>query len=433
MLRLTLGNSYSKLEGLTVKHYRSLRKVLSYKVQGSYFSGDHTGGVRYLLSKDGSFPSGLLKQVFEWLETYRVPYQIKDLRKPVKGSPGTHKLKLGTIKPYKEQLNAVQACRNAKRGTVTMPTGSGKSVTMALLVHALQLKTLVVVPNLGLKQQLTESFSLWFGKKNNITIHNIDSPELAKPGNYDCLIIDEAHHVAAAAFRRLNKRMWGGIYHRYFFTATPFRGQEEETILMQGISGELIYKLTYTQALAAKMVCPIEAYYYELPKQEVKGYTWAEVYKELVVHNQYRNEIINALMQSLTYAGRSALLLVKEVAHGHAFPRYPFAHGDNPDTLNLIKAFSKASSRLVATTGVCGEGVDTKLCEFMILGGLGRSKPALMQSFGRAMRIAPDKESGKIILFRDKSHKWTKAHFKEQCKVLIDEFGVIPIKLKLDG
>lgn len=336
-----------------------------------------------------------------------------------------------SMNPYPQQLRAVQAAVKAGKGCIVMPTGAGKSVCMALLVNALQLRTLIVVPNLGLKAQLTDSFRRWFGANKNVTILNIDSPFLDKATDYDVLIIDEAHHSAASTYRRLNAKAWGGIYHRFFFTATPFRGQEEEQILLESIAGEVIYRLTHAEAVAAGMICPIEAYYIEIPKTPVSGHTWAAVYKELVVNNLPRNALMRTLLERLE--GRSTLCLVKEVAHGSKLSgiTWAFAHGESEYTPGLIEAFNKGGKTLVATTGVCGEGVDTKPCEYIILAGLGKSRPALMQAFGRCFRTYPDKESGKVIIFKDNSHKWTKSHFKEQCKVLLEEYGCIPTRLDI--
>lgn len=429
-MKLTLGNSLSKLDGLSIEQHRSLKKVLSYKVAGSQYTVDHTGGMRYLLAKDGTFASGLLKRVIGWLNSSKLRPQLEDNRKAPRGQPGLYKPKFEFI-PYKEQLTAVSSAVKHHRGSLVMPTGSGKSITMALLVNALQLRTLIVVPNLGLKRQLTESFTKIFGKvgMRNITILNIDSSALEDATDYDCLIIDEAHHSAALTYRKLNKKAWGGIYYRFCFTATPFRGQEEEQILMETITGEVVYKLSYEEAVAAGMICPIEAYYLEVPKVGVKGNTWPTVYKELVVNHKHRNEMIQTLLDCLK--GLSVLCLVKEVAHGHEF-NAPFAHGENPDTHFLIDTFCKGSRSLVATTGVCGEGVDTKPCEYVILAGLGKSRPALMQAFGRVLRTYPGKVTGKVILFKDTSHKFTLSHFKAQVKVLKEEYGVIPTRLELE-
>lgn len=344
------------------------------------------------------------------------------------------------MNPYPEQLQAVDYAARAERAAIVMPTGYGKSVTMALLINKLQVRTLVVVPNLTLKLQLRASFKKWFGDTPNLVVENIDSSKLEKLNDFDCLIIDEAHHVAAATYRRLNKISWSGIYYRFFFTATPFRSRSEETLLYESIAGRVAYRVSYHDAVAAGALTPVEAYYIDLPKIEMEGNpaSWAAVYKELVVENEYRNKVIAGLIDSLALAKAPTLCLVREITHGEAIQKLsaispPYAKGENDDNSLLFSAFNSGRIRsLIGTLGVLGEGIDTKPAEYVILGALGKSKNQFMQSVGRGFRRSPGKESCKIILFRDRSHKFTIRHFNAQVRYLKEEYGIVPAKLEVD-
>lgn len=437
-MRVSIGNSMSQIVDMTPEHYQNLRRVLSYKVPGSYFSNDPTGGIRYLITKRGEFATGLLERVKSWAEASKLLLQLTDLRKRPGVSPNMIKATLG-FKTYEVQDEAANACYTHHRGIVQAPTGCGKSVMIALTVDRLKVPTLVVVPSLELKRQLTESLTATFGRKavgelgKPIAVMNIQSLDPKAPlKGYPCVIIDEYHHSAAKSYLQLNKYAWNDVYYRFGFTATPYRSQDEEQALLESILSEVIYVVPYQTAVERGYIVPLEAYYVELPKTPVTGQTWAQVYKELVVNNLPRNDVIQDILISLKDVRKSILCLVKEVAHGEKFEHLaPYAHGENEATADLISTFNLGSRALIATTGVCGEGVDTKPCEYVILAGLGKSRPALMQAFGRCFRTYPGKTSGKIILFKDNSHKWTKAHFKEQRKVLLDEYGVIPAKLEL--
>ena len=341
------------------------------------------------------------------------------------------------MKPYPEQLAAVEAAIRHGRGCVVMPTGTGKSLVFALLIAKLQVKTLIIVPTLGLKLQLQADFTKWFGSLDNITIRNVDATGLEKETAYDLLILDECHHSAASTYRQLNKKAWNNIYYRYNFTATPWRSQEEEQLLLESITGEVVYRLEYARAVSQGFIVPVEAYYYEIPKQEVDGYTWREVYSELVINHTQRNTAIAALLDRLVETGTSGLCLVKEVAHGEkiqSLMTHPtaFIKGENDDNRIKILEFNlRERLVLIGTEGVLGEGIDSKPAEYVIIAGLGKSKPRFMQSVGRAVRRYEGKDSAKIIIFKDNSHKWSLAHFKAQCKILKEEYGVIPIKLTI--
>lgn len=435
LIKLTVGSSYSRLEGLTIPELREVQKLTDYKIDSNAMY--HSGGfptVQHLIDKKGNFPSGLLPRVRTWLK-YRT-FEIIDERRVPEGAKGRFNLSL-QVTPYQLQTNAVEACLRASngRGTVSACTGFGKSLMIAMLVKALGVRTLVIVPNLGLKQQLTASFKEWFGDTGeHVVIENIDSPKLKELKDFDLLIIDEAHHGSARTYRKLNKTSWGGIFYRFCFTATPFRSKTEETVLMEAITSDVIFEVSYRDALAVGAVVPLEAYYIEVPPKATTSHNWAGVYSDLVVRNEPRNRVISDILMSLDRGGRSALCLVKEIAHGKALAQgsFAFANGEDGEAEFWIKQFNACRIMgLVATTGVCGEGVDTKPCEYVILAGLGKSKPAFMQQVGRALRRYPGKESAKVIIFYDKSHKWTKKHFLAQRKILVDEYGASVVRLEV--
>jgi superfamily II DNA or RNA helicase len=478
MALLTVDNSYSRIEGLTPEQFEALSAELS--IQEASFGIFHVSrkdenrlvrksksilfrdergilrpvfsnrGVRHfkgywhrstsLIGKRGTFPTGLLHYAWVFLSKIKgLDIITKDTRKkPQVGLESTISLSMCPT-PYPAQLDALEASKLLERGTISMPTGTGKSVTMALIINALKLKTLVVVPTLNLKQQLSDTFRTFFGPNAPIRVENIDSAALPTLTGYDLLLIDEAHHVAAATYQKLNKTAWKDIYYRYFFTATPFRSKDAEQLLFESIAGQILYRLSYRDSVESRYIVPIEAYYVELPKKEIEGseVSWPNVYSELVVRNEARNYYIGQLMAALYSANCRTLVLVKEIAHGRwlsSLTGAAFANGQDKESDVFLEGFNNCQLKtLIATQGYCGEGVDTKPAEWIILASEGKSKNAFMQHIGRGVRRFGDKESCKVILFKDSSHKWMKEHYKAQLKFLVDEYGVVPVKLELES
>jgi superfamily II DNA or RNA helicase len=436
MVVIEINNSFSKISNLDSITFNKLRKELSYSIdsKAAYFSGRGYNSLRYCIDMKGMFATGLLHRVYAFCIEKEVKFEVKDIRvRPTKMVD--HKPKKSHIEPYAFQLEATTTAADMGRGIISATTGSGKSLIIALIIGRLSLKTLVVVPSLQIKEQLTASLIERFGDMSNITVENIDSNALKTNRGWDLLIIDECHHAAAKTYQKLNKGVWNDVYYRLFLTATPFRNQTEETLLFEGIAGQVIYQLTYKQAVEQNLVVPIEAYYIEVPKQKTEAYTWAQVYSELVVNNEIRNEMIAKTLLTLSVNNVSTLCLVKEIAHGNLLVKLtglPFANGQDDTTRRYITEFSENHIRaLIGTNGVLSEGVDTKSCEYVIVCGLGKAKSAFMQLVGRTLRKYPGKTSGKVILIKDKSHKFLSRHFNEQCAILKSEYGVIPVKLEV--
>lgn len=440
----------SRIEGLSREQFKVLSQVLSYRVEGqsAYFSGSWRNPVRYLLGTRGDFPTGLLYLVESFLDDFPADTEIyvRDTRSvPPPYAPANlyADSPLG-VEPYPEQLEAVESALKKHRGIICAPTGVGKSLIIAHLLRRLRVRTLVVVPTLELKRQLTETLqkACWKEDVGSLgscyAVENVAAldPKVKLKG-YDCVIIDEFHHSGAKSYRQLNQKAWTEVYYKFGLTATPFRSKDTEQLLLESVLSQVIYRIEYKTAVDKGYIVPVEAYYVDLQETEVQGNPtlWPSMYSEFVVNHKVRNDLIKDLLLRLHCADKPTLCLVKEINHGEKLTSngaFLFANGQDGESGSLIEAFnSRKINCLIGTTGILGEGVDTRPCEYVIIAGLGKSKNAFMQQVGRGLRKYPGKESCKVILFKDKSHKWTLEHFRAQCKYLRGEYGVVPVKLDL--
>lgn len=429
MIQITVDNSYSRITGLPVKDESALKDQLSYIIGGkaAYFS-KFGPKRRTFLDKKGYFPTGLLYRILSYVYGIRAPNTMLDNRRRPDIKGPNH---CGGPPPREFQKAALAAAVKSGRGTISACTGSGKSRIIKMLAAYYGLKTLVIVPTLEIKKQLEETLK----GLSNTTVENIDSNRLKTLTDFDVLIIDEAHHSASATYRKLNKTVWTKIYYRFFLTATPFRNDDEEQLLLESIAGQVIFDYPYSKAVKDNVVVPVEAYYLEIPKVPVEGYTYRQVYDESVVNNETRNLLISKLLLQLNSVIKSTLCLVREIEHGKILSEItgvPFVFGQDEESRDYIRQFNAGEIKvLIGTTGVLSEGVDTKPCEYVIIAGLGKAKSNIMQSIGRGLRNYPGKESAKIILIRDASHKYLLRHFNIQKKILLEEYGSKTVRLEL--
>ncbi len=228
------------------------------------------------------------------------------------------------------------------------------------------------------------------------------------------------------------------MYFRMFTTATAYRSREAENIVLESITGPVMYRLEDQVAVEKKLILPIEVYYYDLPitklpPAESSLADYRKVYETFVVNNEHRHVITTHIMKSLYARGLSTLTLVKEIAHGERIAQLTgcaFANGQSDETPWLIEKFSDGGIKtLCATSQICGEGCDTRAAEWLVLAGGGRSRNQLVQAIGRVRRKFGNKTSGKVIMFRDASHRFLLDHFEAQCHYIEDEYGIKPCKL----
>jgi len=432
LITLKIDNSTSTFQGLSVAEAKQLKSLMSY-----YVSAMSPIKASLFDVRKHAFPTGLLYIVAEWARGKKL--KVQDLRVRPKPSLSLS-WQTSLPPPYPEQTLGAEAAYKRGQGVIVAPTGFGKSRLILEILHRLQVPTLIVVPKVGLREQLSATIEEAFGKNHKIQVKNIDALDpKTHVANYDCVIVDEYHHEAAKTYRALNKKCWNKVFYRFGLTATNFRADPQERLLLESMLSDIIFQVSDADAVKKGYICPIEAYYIDLPPVPCDPNTYAQGYSELVLHREDRNHHIAELCVNFLMAQRSALFLVKQVDHGERLQQLilekhgihvPFAHGKNEETPALIEAFSKGEIPVLIATSVVGEGTDTRAAEWVVLaGGIGTSPGQLMQWWGRTRRKYPGKDSGKVLAFRDPSHKWFRKQFNIFKKTLKEQHGVLPVKI----
>lgn len=93
-MKLTVGNSLCKIEGYNQEQFKELRALLSYTSdpKAQFYAGFRGSNRKYLITKRGDFPTGLLFMVLEWAAGK--PLELVDQRVRPKSKKGMFKLVL---------------------------------------------------------------------------------------------------------------------------------------------------------------------------------------------------------------------------------------------------------------------------------------------------------------------------------------------------
>jgi superfamily II DNA or RNA helicase len=142
----------------------------------------------------------------------------------------------------------------AMRGSIVLPTGSGKTIVGIKAIERANTSTLVIVPTIDLMDQWTNNLESYFNifKIGNlgggsddiqsITVSTYDSAYLRAPilGNKFLLIIfDEVHHLAATGYRTIAEQMAAPF--RLGLTATIER-EDDLHMDLPRLVGEVIFQ-----------------------------------------------------------------------------------------------------------------------------------------------------------------------------------------------
>ncbi|HXG07146.1 MAG TPA: DEAD/DEAH box helicase family protein [Nitrososphaera sp.] len=176
--------------------------------------------------------------------------------------------------------------RAGMRGSVVLPTGSGKTIVGIKAIEKVNACTLIVVPTLDLMDQWTGILAKHFQstKIGNlgggtddiqpITVATYDSAYLRAPllgDTFFLVVFDEVHHLAAPRYRTIAEQM--AAPYRLGLTATIEREDELHKDLPRLI-GDVIYRASIETLAKKRHLAPyeIERRKVELLPEELKEY-----------------------------------------------------------------------------------------------------------------------------------------------------------------
>lgn len=176
--------------------------------------------------------------------------------------------------PYQKRVLETIQSNPCKRQLISMPTGTGKTVTFLSVAKELGLKTLILVHREELISQTYDKAKLLNIPEAEIsTITAKDKQEIKQitiamvqtlgrnleqylPDDIQMVIVDEAHHATSPSYRKIldhfriiNDEKW-----LLGFTATPMRGDGE---CLSSLFDVHSFKMTLSEATLNGYICPV--------------------------------------------------------------------------------------------------------------------------------------------------------------------------------
>ncbi len=353
-----------------------------------------------------------------------------------------------TLRPY--QAEVVEAALRHGRGKVDVGTAGGKTLLAAAIIARLGLPTLYLVTTRTLLHQAAVALAGMLGDEPGVVGAGVERPapltvalvQALEPHRRaverwrgGVLVFDEGHHAAAVTCLDLIRAV-APRYH-FYLSAVPFRSGADQVVL-DALAGASLTGGRYSAQYLVDhgYACPVRVRLEHVALEgSCRERPFAAIYRQQVVDNRRRNALIAGIARDEAARGRSVLVLVDHVRHGHALlgllgPGAAFIHGAWPSAAlrREVGRFADGSLRLlVATAGLFQEGVSIDGIEVLIQGGGLKSRTKVLQSVGRGMRRAPGKDSCLYVDFWDDDDLGLlAAHSRERLRLLRDEGFPVP-------
>lgn len=331
-----------------------------------------------------------------------------------------------------DQEAAANAMLAHDAGVFCAPTAFGKTVTAAAMIARRRVNTLVLVHRTELLKQWQERLQTFLnvgkgavgsigggkakptGKIDIAVMQSLSRQGEVNPlvEDYGHVIVDECHHVGAASFDAILKR----VKAKYVLglTATPIRRDGQQPIIFMQC-GPIRY--TATKPASAPQDLSVVSYMLDTHIDLPSDAGIQEVFRHLA-NDVIRTEAIAVEITSAFNQGRKVLVLTERTEHLEAIKKALTNKGPLPFVLHgrmskkqrailigELDTLSQAAPRILLATGkLIGEGFDHPPLDTLVLAMPISWKGTLQQYAGRLHRAHATKTDVRIIDFVDSGH-----------------------------
>jgi superfamily II DNA or RNA helicase len=453
-----------KFEGLDLSMRKHLSNKFKYEIPyarylPAYKLGRWDGTVSFF-GLGGTTYVSMLEEVLVELENKGVYVEVEDQRQPTELKfnhikedywgdtcwPKGHPAEGQPIRLRDYQLDVVNNFLSNPQSLQEVATGAGKTIITATLSHLCEPygRSLVIVPNKSLVTQTEEDYvncgldvGVYFGDRKELgrthTICTWQSLNILskKTKNQEavitfqeamadvrCIIVDEVHQAKADVLKQLLTQNFAHVPIRWGLTGTIPKEQFEFQGIRAGL-GEVINNISASdlQDKGVLAQCDINIIQTD-DTQEFK--TYQEELKYLTT-SEKRLEWIGRLIEKISQSGNTLILVDRISAgnmlqcniNGSVFISGETKSEERKEHYDEIK--ESTNKVIIATYGVAAVGINIPRIFNLVLIEPGKSFVRVIQSIGRGIRKAEDKDHVQIWDITSRC-KFAKRHLTQRKK-----------------
>jgi len=340
------------------------------------------------------------------------------------------------MKLYTYQEKCVEAILNSPSPSqlISMPTGTGKTITFLNALKRINRKSLVIVHRQELLNQTYEkALKIGFNSEDISIISSEKKEKLSKlniamiqslnnilgdidPGSIEVIVVDEAHHSLAQSYMR--------VFH-YFeilrgdkillgFTATPLRGDGKS---LGSVFKDHVFKMTLQEATQQGYICPVHGLRinlkYDIENIENQGGDYSIKDLDKIVNCPELNEIVsekcNAVMRL------PCIVFCSTVDHANNIRDRLRNKGRRAETISYLNSRSECERILLdlrenkidylLNAVKLTEGFDHPPIQTIVIARPTRSPALYKQMIGRGLRLSANKFDCLVIEFSSNDPK----------------------------
>ena len=337
-----------------------------------------------------------------------------------------------------EAIDAVEHKRSEGSGAalVLMATGLGKSVVASELVsnelhRNPAADVLVLAHTVDLVRQLERS--LWPMLRKEVSTHLWAAGESPSyPGGvtfatwqsvvstaaredlsrrYSLIVVDEAHHAPAPAYRSLIESLAPNFL--IGMTATPWRSDERN---LRDIFGEPAYSMDIVAGMQGGYLAEIDyrmlvddVDWQEIQQLSHEGYSIKDLNRKLILPDRDEEMVARVIEGMARIASARVMCFCRSIVHADRIRQIFLAHNVQAGVLHsdmprdarfkTLSGFRNGSLQLILSVDMLNEGIDVPDVNMVVFMRVTHSRRIFVQQLGRGLRLAPDKTQVVVLDF----------------------------------
>ena len=452
-----------KIEGLELSERKQLMKMFEYEIPGARYLpavrlGRWNGKVSYF-SLAGSTYINLLPEILPVLDHVGYDIELEDLRDYTttftfdkvseatfkhKNWPKGHPKEGQPVELRDYQIEIVNNFLENPQSLQEIATGAGKTLMTAALSYSIEKygRSIVIVPNKSLVTQTEADYinlgldvGVYFGdRKEYNKTHTIctwqslnNMLKKTKSGEAEveigdfiegvvCVMVDEVHMAKADALKTLLTSVFAKVPIRWGLTGTIPKAKFEAQSIFVSL-GNVIGKLSASELQDQGVLARCHVNIMQL--QDGKEFTNYQSELKHLLEDSERLDKIASLISGINDTGNTLILVDRVNAGKEIVNRLPgsvFVSGAtnmNERKEEYDEVATSTNKIIVATYGVAAVGINIPRIFNLVLIEPGKSFVRVIQSIGRGIRKAEDKDFVQIWDITS-SCKFAKRHLTQR-------------------
>lgn len=315
---------------------------------------------------------------------------------------------------YRGQKQAVASMFENEQGQIIRPPGTGKTQIALAFAAECETTTLVIVHTEDILNQWVEyagqaipglDIGVIRGQRSEIghltiaTVQTIRNYVAGKRREwweqFGCLIVDEAHHGAAASWDSVIN--WCPAKYRFGFTASRTRADGMHPAL-RWTFGKVIHEQKFSSPVDLTVRSVRTRFYYPYRGR----FDWTPMVNKLVT-DERRNDRIARIAKNEINRGKSVLILSRRIEHLNLIgekigKRCAILTGArrSDERKEILAQFRSGELSCLLATQLADEALDVPRLSRVILTHPGKHEGRIVQQIGRAIRSHPEKSDAVI-------------------------------------